>query len=186
MNMIIFASVALLAIILIVLYKNGLHNQQPDSVLRQRAVFNSHEHATFTRLKAVLPEANILAHVSFDALLTTKFIHTRRKYEKLFADFIVMDKECRVLSIISIGELNSIKKQKAAHYQDAILETAGYRVFRFAYIPDYEHIRLLFNQDLHVLNPDVIEQTVQHQLGRSEDGLDATDELKSTQGSYSY
>lgn len=141
MNIIIFTSIAIFVIILIVAYRTRIRKPRSDSALRQRAVFNANEQATFKRLKEIMPEANILAHVSFDALLTTKFPHTRRKYEKMFADFVVLDKECRVKSIVAVGELNSLKKWKAANDQDALLEAAGYKVLRYQVVPEYQKLR---------------------------------------------
>ena len=82
MDMIIVASLILLAVVIGASYKGLKNKQQADSALRRRAVFNSHEQITFTRLKEILPEANILAHVSFDALLTTKYLHTRVSISK--------------------------------------------------------------------------------------------------------
>lgn len=137
----IIASVITLVIAMIVAYK-GLKAKQPsDSALRQRAVFNAQEHLTFTRLKEILPEANVLAHVSFDALLTTKFPRTRRKYEKLFADFVVLDKDCRVMAIISLGDMLLGKRSQAALQQDTLLESAGYRLIRYPDIPEYKQLR---------------------------------------------
>lgn len=141
MNLMIIASVITLVIVVFVAY-NGLKQKQPsDSALRQRAVFNTYEQLTFTRLKEILPEANILAHVSFDALLTTKLPRTRRKYEKLFADFVVLNKDCRVIAVIALGEVLSAKRSKLAQQQDLLLEAAGYRVIRYDGVPEYQQLR---------------------------------------------
>ena len=72
MDMIIVASLILLAVVIGASYKGLKNKQQADSALRRRAVFNSHEQITFTRLKEILPESNILAHVSFDAFINDK------------------------------------------------------------------------------------------------------------------
>lgn len=141
MNMMIIASIVILAIVLIVAYK-GLKTKQPsDSVLRQRAVFNTFEQITFTRLKEIFPEANVLAHVSFDALLTTKFPRTRRKYQQLFADFVLMDKDCRVIAIIALGEMMTTKKMHLNIDQYALLDAAGYRVIHYQDVPEYQQLR---------------------------------------------
>ena len=108
--MIIVASLILLAVVIGAAYKGLKNKQQADSALRRRAVFNSHEQITFTRLKEILPEANILAHVSFDALLTTKYLHTRRKYQQMFANFVVLDKDYKVLAVIALDDINAIKR----------------------------------------------------------------------------
>lgn len=142
MDMMVLASICILAlVVMIVAYKGLNHKQQSDSALRQRAVFNSYEHLTFTRLKEILPTYHVLAHVSFDALLTTKYLHTRRKYEKMFADFVVLDADLKVVAIVAIGDLVSTKRSKAAHYQDALLEAAAYKVMRYHDVPEYQQLR---------------------------------------------
>ncbi|OTG81177.1 DUF2726 domain-containing protein [Acinetobacter sp. ANC 4648] len=144
MDMIVFASLVILAIAIVFAY-NGLKNKQKnDSVLRQRAVFNSSEQITFTRLKEVLPEANILAHVSFDALLTTKYSHTRRKYQKMFANFVILDKDCRVIAVVALDDPNLVKRSSATIYQYALLEMATYRVIRYTKVPEYQQLRADF------------------------------------------
>lgn len=141
MDMMIIASFVLLAIVIVVAYKGLKNKQLTDSALRRRAVFNSNEHITFTRLKEILPEANILAHVSFDALMTTKYLHTRRKYQQMFADFVVLDKDCKVLAVIALDDVGLIKRSNTNAYQDALLESAGYRVIHYVGVPDYPQLR---------------------------------------------
>ena len=141
MDMIIVASLILLAVVIGAAYKGLKNKQQADSALRRRAVFNSHEQITFTRLKEILPEANILAHVSFDALLTTKYLHTRRKYQQMFANFVVLDKDYKVLAVIALDDINAIKRSNQNTYEDALLQSAGYRVIRYMGIPEYQDLR---------------------------------------------
>ncbi|WP_338560342.1 DUF2726 domain-containing protein [Acinetobacter sp. KS-LM10] len=141
MNMMIIASIVILAIILLIAYK-GLSTKQPsDSALRQRAVFNTFEYMTFIRMKEILPQANIFAHVSFDALLTTKFPRTRRKYENLFADFVVLDKDCHVIAVVALGDVTTLHRSKSSIDQDALLDSAGYRVIRYDRVPEYQQLR---------------------------------------------
>lgn len=157
MDMMIFASLFVLAIVIVFAY-NGLKNKQKnDSILRQRAVFNSNEQITFTRLKEVFPEANVLAHVAFDALLTTKYSHTRRKYQKMFANFVVLDQHCRVIAIITMDDPNLVKRSSTAIYQDALLEMANYRVVRYREVPEYQQLRedfLIEFAQMHNLDPE--------------------------------
>ena len=141
MNMMIIASIVILAVVLMVAYKGLKHKQPSDSALRQRAVFNTFEHLTFTRLKDTFPEANVLAHVSLDALLTTKFPRTRRKYQKLFVDFVLLDQDCRVMAIIALGDSMNTRRLSSSIDQDALLDAAGYRVIRYQHVPEYEQLR---------------------------------------------
>lgn len=141
MNMMIIASIVILVIVLMVAYKGLKHKQPSDSALRQRAVFNTLEQLTFTRLKDIFPEANILAHVSFDALLTTKFPRTRRKYQKLFADFVLLDKDFHVMAIIALGDGMTTRRANSSIDQDVLLDAAGYRVIRYQHVPEYQQLR---------------------------------------------
>lgn len=141
MDMMIVVSIIVLAVVMIVAY-NGLKTKQPsDSILRQRAVFNADEHLTFSRLKEILPDAHIFAHVSFDALLTTKFPRTRRKYQTMFADFVVLDQDCRVMAVVALGDAWSTKRSHSTIHQDALIESAGYKLIRYEDVPEYQQLR---------------------------------------------
>ena len=90
---IVIASI-LLGCMLIMAWSSLENNaRQQDSALKQRAIFNINEQRTYTRLKEILPGHMILAHVSFDALLTTKYYRTRNKYRNMVADFVVLDRD---------------------------------------------------------------------------------------------
>lgn len=141
MDMMIIISIFIVAVVIVVVYKGLTNKRLSDSALRQRAVFNSIEQLTFIRLKEILSEANILAHVSFDALITTKFQHTRSKYQKMFADFVILDKDYRVIAIVALDDQTSTKRANEAKYQEALLQSAGYRVIRYSHVPEYQQIR---------------------------------------------
>ena len=120
----------------------SLHqNRRQDSPLKRRGILNISEQITLMRLKAVLPRHTVLAHVSFNALLTTKFAHTRRKYQGLVADFVVLDQQYQVLAIIEIADESYVNRLQQKHYQDSLLELAGYRVLRYSAIPTEQQLR---------------------------------------------
>lgn len=141
MDMMIIASLLILCLVMILTYGRVKRKQKKDSALRQKAVFSSSEQLMFSRLKAILPHTQILAHVSFDTLLTTKYLHTRRKYQRLVADFVMLDQDYRVIAVIALDDLHLIRRSKMAAYQDALLETAGYRVVRYVGVPSEEQLR---------------------------------------------
>ena len=141
MDMMIVTSLLLLTIVITIAYKGLRNKQKSDSALRRRSVFNSTEQMTYTRLKEILPEANILAHVSFNVLITTKYLHTRRKYQQMFADFVVLDQNCKVLAVIAMDDVVSMKRLSDYAYQDALLESAGYRVIHYTGVPEYQQLR---------------------------------------------
>ncbi len=132
--------VGLLLIAALVLRR--LHqNQRQDSPLKRRGILTISEQITLMRLQAVLPRHTILAHVSFDALLTTKYAHTRRKYQGLVADFVVLDQQHQVLVVIEIVDKSYVNRLHQKHYQDSLLELAGYRVLRYSSIPTEQELR---------------------------------------------
>ena len=88
--------------------------KKQDSALRQRAIFSMHEQLTYTRLKEILPHHTVLAHVSYDALLTTKFSRTRSKYRNLVADFVIMDSAQQVLAVVALEDPLSLKRPQKA------------------------------------------------------------------------
>lgn len=128
-------------------------NRRQDSPLKRRGILNISEQITLMRLQAVLPRHTILAHVSFDALLTTKYMHTRRKYQGLVADFVVLDQQHQVLAIIEIADESYVNRLHQKHYQDSLLELAGYKVLRYSSIPTEQELR----EDL---IPDLFESTI--------------------------
>ena len=115
--------------------------KQQDSALKQRAIFNINEQLTYTRLKEILPQSTILAHVSFDALLTTKYSRTRHKYRNMVADFVVLDEHHQVTAIIALDDPMALRRPQNAQYQDALLAMAGYRVIRYEDVPEYYELR---------------------------------------------
>ena len=115
--------------------------KQQDSALKQRAVFNMNEQITYTRLKEILPHTTVLAHVSFDALLTTKYSRTRHKYRNMVADFVLLDEQYQVLGIVALNDPQVLKRPQNTQYQDALLALAGYRVIRYADVPEYHQLR---------------------------------------------
>ncbi|SPL70464.1 DUF2726 domain-containing protein [Acinetobacter stercoris] len=148
MNIIIIVSMILLTIAILVVYKNQTRKRPADSVLRQRAVLNSQAQITLIRLKEILTGSTVLAQVSFDALLTTKYLHTRHKYQNMVADFVVLDKDFQVIAIVALDDISpSLKRIQQDKYQDNLLQMAGYRVIRYRGIPDEQQLRLDFMSD---------------------------------------
>lgn len=140
MDLMIIASLVVFCLVMILAYRHVQRKQQKDSALRQKAVLNSNAQLIFSRVKSALPQAYVLAHVSFDALLTTKYLHTRRKYQKMVADFVVLDQDYRVIAVLALDDLNVMKRSKTAAYQDALLDAAGYRVIRYIGIPESDQL----------------------------------------------
>ncbi|MFV5463742.1 MULTISPECIES: DUF2726 domain-containing protein [unclassified Acinetobacter] len=138
----------LILIFFLLMAVKGLENREKpqDSALKQRAIFNLNEQLTYTRLQEILPQHIILAHVSFDALLTTKFSRTRHKYRNMMADFVVLDANHQVVAIVALDDLLMLKRSRNAQYQDELLRLAGYKVLRYEDVPEYHELREAFGQ----------------------------------------
>lgn len=148
MDVMMIASLLILCLVIFLGYSRLRRNQEKDSALRQKAVLSTTEQLMFSRLREVLPQTQVLAHVSFDALLTTKYLHTRRKYQKMVADFVLLDQDYRVIAVIAVADFNLMKRSKNAAFQDAMLEAAGYRVLRYVGVPDAAQLRVDFLYNL--------------------------------------
>ena len=136
-----FITIVGLLLITALVFRRLHPNRRQDSPLKRRGILNISEQITLMRLQAVLPRHTVLAHVSFNALLTTKFAHTRRKYQGLVADFVVLDQQYQVLAIIEIADESYVNRLQQKHYQDSLLELAGYRVLRYSAIPTEQELR---------------------------------------------
>ena len=136
-----FMTIVGLLLITALILRHLHQNRRQDSPLKRRGIVNISEQITLMRLQAVLPRHTILAHVSFDALLTTKYMHTRRKYQGLVADFVVLDQQHQVLAIIEIADESYVNRLHQKHYQDSLLELAGYKVLRYSSIPTEQELR---------------------------------------------
>ena len=113
----------------------------PDSELKRRALLTSPEQMLYNRLHDILPNSQVMAHVSFDALLTTKFDRTRRKYQNMMADFVILDVNFCVVAVVGLSDSFHSRRQVQERYQDQLLELAGYQVLRYVGVPEYAQLR---------------------------------------------
>lgn len=127
----------------------GLQRKQKnDSVLKQRAVFSAHEQLFFNRLKEALPELNVLARVSFDALITTKLPRTRDKYQNMVADFVILDQHYHVLAIVDFSDPLHTRRTQQDKYKEQLLESVGYRILHYTHVPHLLSLRDDFYQSV--------------------------------------
>lgn len=139
----------------------ALNHRPTDSALKQRAIFSPQQQLTYTRLKSLLPEQHILAQVSFDALLTTKYARTRHKYRNMVADFVLLDQEHHIIAMIALNEVHGLKRLKNAYYEDDLLKMAGYKVLRYQHVPelaelkrDFLNAHIVFDERLEIAHRD--------------------------------
>lgn len=137
--------------VLILLWRYGQASMvAADSALKRRALLNSAEQLLYQRLHEILPNYNVMVHVAFDALLTTKLTRTRHKYQHMTADFVVLDAQHQVIVVLGLKLKDTVQSrlQSQLDYQDQLLLLAGYRVIRYAGVPDYQQLRADFHQEI--------------------------------------
>ncbi|ENU79639.1 MULTISPECIES: DUF2726 domain-containing protein [unclassified Acinetobacter] len=114
-------------------------DQHSDSALKQRALLNYNEQIIYQRLTQLLPQHIILSNVSYRSLLTSKYSHTREKFNNMTADFVILNSQFQAIAIISLcGSV--FTQHREDRYEDALLEMAGYRVIRYAGVPDLKKL----------------------------------------------
>jgi hypothetical protein len=134
----------------------ALNHRPTDSALKQRAIFSPQQQLTYTRLKTLLPELHILAQVSFDALLTTKYPRTRYKYRNMVADFVLLDQDHHIIAMIALSEAQGLKRLKNAYYEDDLLKMAGYKVLRYQHVPELSELKRDF-LNAHIIDDQTLE-----------------------------
>lgn len=95
----------------------------------------------FNRLHGALPELHVLGQVSFGALLTARSQATRNTFDRKIADFVLCDQAHQVVAVIELDDASHRTKAKADQARDAMLTDAGYRVLRYANVPDIDRVR---------------------------------------------
>lgn len=118
-----------------------IYRRPADSALKQRAIFSPQQQLIYQRLKTVLPEQHILAQVSFDALLTTKYPRTRSKYRNMVADFVLLDSNHHIIAVVALTESHALKRLKQDYYEDDLLKMAGYKVLRYQQVPHLNELK---------------------------------------------
>lgn len=151
MWMYILIGILVLGCLGLLLNQIALTHRPSDSVLKQRAIFSPQQQLIYSRLKTLLPEQHILAQVSFDALLTTKYPRTRYKYRNMVADFVLLDQHHHIIAVVGLNEMHGLKRLKNAQYQDDLLKMAGYKVLRYPYLPELSELKRDF-LNAHILH----------------------------------
>ncbi|MHA3049700.1 DUF2726 domain-containing protein [Acinetobacter sp. ANC 4641] len=130
---------SVLILVVFVLRYRKRTDQHSDSALKQRALLNYNERIIYQRLIKLLPRHIILSNVSYSALLTSKYSHTRAKFNNMTADFVILNSQFQAVAIISLCD-SMFTQHREDRYEDALLEMAGYRVIRYAGVPDLKRL----------------------------------------------
>ncbi|WP_257720742.1 DUF2726 domain-containing protein [Roseateles depolymerans] len=94
------------------------------------------EQSMYFRLVETFPDHVVLAQVAFSAILTTKDRPTRATFDRKVCDFVLCSKGFEVIAVIELDDASHQGREQADAKRQALLTRAGYRVERFAQIPD--------------------------------------------------
>jgi len=163
--LIILAVMAVLAMVIIAAVTNKENRQatafkikekEEAPIKKARSILSTNEQMTFLKLRKALPDCFVLSRVALSALLNSSGLVTRNKINRCCVDFVILDKDFNVVSIIEINQPNQNSNPTKINERDTMLMEAGYKVIRYPYPPDLERITSDFATFLH---PPKIETT---------------------------
>jgi len=106
-----------------------------------KPVITAFESRMFVRLKEAFPHHHILAQVAFSALITHDHMKMRNQFNRKVTDFVVLDREYKVVAIIELDDPSHIGKEQEDAERDAMLIAAGYTVIRYTDIPSIRQLQ---------------------------------------------
>jgi hypothetical protein len=117
------------------------YHERTSPILPTPLVVTMNEQPTFFTLRHALPDCFICPQVAFSALLQSKYQYTRNRFNKLRVDFVVLDKNFKVLAIIELDDSSHLLTTKKDQARDAMFIEAGYRVIRYLHTPSIEKVK---------------------------------------------
>lgn len=107
----------------------------------RRHPLNADERQMYLELAAALPNCIVLAQVALSSLLTTNSKPTRNRFDRKVADFVVCSKELEVLVVVELDDPSDKSNLISDADRDAMIANAGYKMLRYASIPDQAALR---------------------------------------------
>lgn len=146
MSNVVWMVVALSLLLLVVtIAKRGL-GDSPSSgeKARARKPLTAREQDMFLRLSQAFPAPRfvVLSQVAFSALLTARRQGTRNGFNRKVADFVLCDGHFSVIAAIEIDDRSHAGRGREDAARDTWLTDAGYKVKRYANIPDVATLHL--------------------------------------------
>ena len=106
-----------------------------------KRVITPYECRMYVRLKEAFPQYHVLAQVAFSALITSHNLKIRNKFNRKVTDFVLLNESLQVLVIIELDDPSHIGKEQEDAERDAMLNEAGYQVYRYTDIPSADRLR---------------------------------------------
>ena len=90
----------------------------------------------YNRLREAMPEQVVLAQVAFSSLLMARDRTLRHSFRAKVAGFVVCTRHFDVIAIVQLSDDPSRRREPAEKEDDALLSSSGYKVLRYAEVPD--------------------------------------------------
>jgi len=135
------ALLTLLALAAAAVMKRPRRNERSGAfAVKARPVMTEREQAMYWRLKETFPASVVLAQVAFSALVTSAREH-RNRFDRKVADFVLCDPSTKVQFVIELDDASHKGKQQRDTAREKLLAMAGYKVLRFANVPDQDDLK---------------------------------------------
>ncbi|QKY10820.1 DUF2726 domain-containing protein [Janthinobacterium lividum] len=135
----------IIIVALILLYvmrvKRQTGNSRRPLRLERKPVMTAREQQMYHLLQTALPECTVLAQVAFSALVTAKEWANRNRFDRKVADFVLCNKQLRVIAIIELDDSSHASRERQDKERDAMLRLAGYVTLRYANFPTQQALR---------------------------------------------
>lgn len=135
----VFLAVAVaMAVAAAVLVKLKTSGKGAKGTFTKRTLATANEQGMFWRLVECfpMPEHVVLTQVSFGALLQAKEGASRYSFSQKRADFVLLNKSFKVITIIELDDNSHRGKEENDQKRDSMLTAAGYHVLRYSKTPD--------------------------------------------------
>lgn len=120
--------------------KTGITKKTQSKFLHKN-MLTKFEQKMFIRLKEALPQYHVCPQVAFSALITQDDLKIRQMFNRKVTDFVLIDQQCKVIAIIELDDPSHIGKEKQDQQRDAMLNDAGYTVYRYTSIPTIKRLQ---------------------------------------------
>src|SRR5262249_42962767 len=115
--------------------------------LKARPVMTEREQAMYWRLKETFPGSVVLAQGAFSALVTSAREH-RHRFDPKVGDFVLCDPSMKVQVVIELDDASHKGRARRDAAREKLLAKAGYKVLRFANVPDQDDLRAYLNAQM--------------------------------------
>jgi hypothetical protein len=134
------------AAIIVLIWKSGGQPKKlvlgsREAPITAKPMVTLNEQPSFLKLVEAFPNCFICPQVAFSAMLTSSDLATRNRFNRSRADFVVMDRNFKVLAVVELDDSSHKGREKQDRQRDSYLNQAGYRVVRYKTTPSIEKLQ---------------------------------------------